>query len=132
MNFRDPYIQINSILLFVLFGIFFYSFFYLILDDQGMTVPSSCEGMPVMYCKSRGLSRAFAQLMHGHVEKAIALNKHAVSIFTFFVIQFFGRILFSFAYLKKNSGNLIVFDSIFSGIYFVYTFFPLTFLSNSN
>jgi hypothetical protein len=129
MNFRDPYIQINSILLIGLFGIFSYSYFYPLLDDQGMTVSSSCEGMPAMYCKSRGLSRAFAQLVHGNVEKAVALNKHAVSVFTFFGIQFFGRILFSLVHLKMKSSNLIVIDSVFSGIYFVYTFFPLTFLS---
>ena len=132
MNFRDPYFQINVILLIIIFGIFSYSYFYPMLDNQEMTLSSNCEGMPMMFCKSRGLTRAFAQLMHGHVENAVVLNKYAVSVFTFFVVQFFGRILFSFAYLKMKNNKLIIFDSVFSGIYFLYTFSPLTFLSGSN
>lgn len=129
MSFREPYIQINCILLIILISIFAYSFFYPLLAEQEMTVSSSCEGMPEMYCKSRGLSRAFAQIIHGNIESARMLNKYSISVFGFFAIQSFARILFSFLYQKLQSNKLIIFDSVISGIYFVYAFLPLTFLS---
>ena len=130
MSFREPYIQINCILLILLLSIFAYSFFYPLLAEQEMTVSSSCEEMPERYCKSRGLSRAFAQIMHGNIEKARTLNKYAVSVFSFFALQCFARIVFSLLYQKLQSNKLAFVDSVFSGIYFVYTFFPLTFLSS--
>lgn len=131
-NLREPYIQINGILTILILCIFLYSYFYPLLANQGMALPSSCEGLPEIVCRSRGLSRAFAQMMHGNVEKAISFNKYAVTVFSFFVTQFFARILFSFRYWKVPSQKLIILDSVFSVIYFSYTFFPFTFLSNLN
>ena len=130
MAFREPYIQINCILLMVLFSIFGYSYLFPFLAEQDMTVSSSCEGMPEMYCRSRGLSRAFALIMRGNVDKAMALNKYSISVFSFFAVQCLARILFSLRYQKLPGSKLIIFDSVSSGIYFVYTFFPLTFLSH--
>ena len=130
MSFREPYTQINGILLIVMLSIFGYSFFYPLLAEKEMTLSSSCEGMPEMYCKSRGLSRAFAQILHGNIEKARTLNRYSISVFIFFAVQCFARILFSFLYQKLPSNKLMIFDSVFSGIYFMYTFLPLTFFSN--
>lgn len=125
---RDPYVKINGVLGFILLIIFSYSFFYPMLDSRGLTIPSSCEGMPELYCRSRGLTRAFYQLMHSNVEKAAILNKYALSIFIFLLVQFFARIILTILYLKTKNHKLIFWDSVLSAVYFVCVFFPLTFL----
>ena len=128
MNSKEPYLLINGVFFLILLCIFSYSFFYPVLLHLGWVVPSSCEGLPEVYCRSRGLTRAFSQIIHFNMDKAIGLNKYAISIFTFFVIQSFTRILFSFLYFKMKSTKLIIADAVLSGAYFLYTFFPLTYL----
>ena len=128
MAFRDSYVAINGALVFVLLLIFSYSFFYPVLASQGLTIHSLCEGLPEIYCRSRGLSRAFYRIMHFNLEKAAVLNKYALKLFIFFMIQFFARIFLSVLYLKTKNSKLIIWDSTLSAIYFIYVFFPLTFL----
>ena len=128
MILKEPYVRINGMLASLMLLIFSYCFFYPELASQGLTIPSSCEGMPELYCRSRGLSRAFYQIMHSNFEKAAALNKYSMSIFIFFMSQFFARLILTTLYIRTKSNRLIVLDSIFSAAYFIYVFFPLTFL----
>jgi Protein of unknown function (DUF2752) len=125
---KDPYIVINVTIVILLMIMFGYCFLFSILNDQGLTVPSSCEGMPEIYCRSRGLTRAFAQMTHLNFKKGIAFNSHAYRLFIFFVVQIFLRVAFTFWYLNPRGKRIVVIDSVFSGLYFLYAFLPLTFI----
>jgi len=128
MAFKEPYVAINSILTFILFLIFSYSFFYPVLAGEGLTIASSCEGLPEIYCRSRGMTRAFYQLIHLDLVKAAVFNRFALSLFIFFVIQFFARIVLSIFYQRTRDNRIVVWDSVLSAVYFVYVFSPLTFI----
>jgi len=122
---NEPYVKINVILAALLAGLFAYSFFSPSLSRNGMTVPSSCEGMPAAYCKSRGLTRAFAALMRGQTDEAEKLNRYSVSVFTFFAVQLAARIGFSFFFLRRRTPAIVSADIILSTTYFLLTFVPL-------
>lgn len=113
------------ILLLVMFS---YCLFFQTLDDAGLSIASGCEGKPEIYCRSRGLTRAFAQILHFNFEKARTLNRFAPSLFTFFSVQLLARGIFTVMYSRTRGRRLIVIDSVLSGAYFFYTFFPLTLL----
>jgi hypothetical protein len=122
---NEPYVKINAILAALLVGIFAYSFFSPSLSRGGMTVPSSCEGMPAAYCKSRGLTRAFAALTRGQTDEARTLNRYSVSVFVFFAAQLAARIGFSIFFIRRSTSAIVYADIILSTTYFLLIFIPL-------
>ena len=121
---NEPYVKINVILGTLLVGMFAYSAFYPVLSQEGLTVPSSCEGMPAAFCKSRGLTRAFSAVMRGQVEEARKLNSYSISVFTFFVVQLATRIGCSIWFMARRKSFVIYLDVVMSSLYFLVTFIP--------
>ena len=116
---KDSYLKINAIFLMLIVLIFFYCWIYSILN---LTIKSNCEGWPEMYCKSRGLTRAFSAVLHGEFKIAKSYNSEVSWIFSFFLIQFIFRIMILFLNDKFNINKLIVFDIFFSIVLFLATF----------
>lgn len=93
-------------------------FFYCFLTSYfSFGITSSCEGMPLIYCKSRGLTRAFSQILRFNFQEAADFNPYGLKIFFFFLIQLLSRI---FINIKVNLQNLkkIAFGDIFISILF--------------
>lgn len=122
----DPYLKINLILALLVMSIFIYCWLFPYLDKEGYTVPSSCEGLPVAYCKSRGLTRAFVSILHGEFEKALKFNAYSFSVFIFFCSQLVGRIILSVAYVYTKKSAVIYVDIAGSIAYFLIVFLPLS------
>lgn len=118
----DSYKKINVILIFIIMFIFFYCFF---LPYLNFGLSSSCEGLPLAYCKSRGLTRAFSQILRFHFQKAIAYNPFSIKIFCFFFFQLIARFLvnriISFSLFRK----ILIFDVSISVISFLFSFYNL-------
>lgn len=118
----DSYKKINVILAFLIMFVFFYCFF---LPYLNFGLQSSCEGLPLAYCKSRGLTRAFSQILRFHFQEAIAYNPFSIKIFCFFCFQLIARFLvnwiISFSIFKK----VLIFDVSISAISFLFCFYNL-------
>jgi len=75
-------------------------------------------------CSSCGLSHSFSEIVQGNIENARHYNKNGILIFSFFLIQFFGRIIAS-TLIKWNLISLkvlVIFDSTFSFLLFLFCF----------
>jgi Protein of unknown function (DUF2752) len=119
----SSYSKTNIIFLLIIMFVFFYA---LCLPYLPITFESSCKGLPSIYCKSEGLTRAFHQVITGNFKNALAYNKYSIRIFFFFVLQFFLRILVLFLEKKsKNPSNLIMLDVLISILTFIYSFYRL-------
>lgn len=118
----DSYKKINVILIFIIMFIFFYCFF---LPYLNFGLRSSCEGLPLAYCKSRGLTRAFSQILRFHFQEAIAYNPFSIKIFCFFFFQLIARFLInriiSFSLFRK----ILILDVSISAISFLLCFYNL-------
>lgn len=77
-------------------------------------------------CFSCGLSHSFSHIVRGNVNEAYDYNVYGMRVFLFFISQLFLRIAFSVYYLKSpdNRKQLIIFDSVGSGVIFLITFWP--------
>ncbi|WP_366047128.1 DUF2752 domain-containing protein [Flavobacterium sp.] len=102
--------------------VFFYCFF---LPYLNFGLRSSCDGLPLIYCKSRGLTRAFSQILRFHFREAIVYNPFSIKIFSFFLFQlvarFFINCIISFPIFKK----VLIFDISLSVISFLFCFYNL-------
>ncbi len=118
----DSYKKINVILIVIIMFIFFYCFF---LPYLNFGLRSSCEGLPVVYCKSRGLTRAFSQILRFHFREAIIYNQFSIKIFGFFLFQLIARFfingIISFFLFKI----VLVFDISVSAVSFLFCFYNL-------
>ncbi len=118
----DSYKKINVILIFIIMFVFFYCFF---LPYLNFGLRSSCDGLPLIYCKSRGLTRAFSQILRFHFREAIVYNPFSIKIFSFFLFQlvarFFINCIISFPIFKK----VLIFDISLSVISFLFCFYNL-------
>lgn len=118
----DSYKKINVILAFLIMFVFFYCFF---LPYLNFGLQSSCEGLPLAYCKSRGLTRAFSQILRFHFQEAIIYNPFSIKIFCFFFFQLIARFLInwiiSFSIFKK----VLIFDVSISALSFLFCFYNL-------
>lgn len=118
----NSYKTINKIFIFLSVGVFLYSFLFPFLP---LTISSSCNELPQIYCKSRGLSRAFSELIRLNYDLAIEYNIYSLNIFSFFLYVFFSRIFIN-KYIKPSSKRLfIVIDVSISTFLFLYLFLPL-------
>ncbi|MBF7090260.1 DUF2752 domain-containing protein [Flavobacterium sp. ALJ2] len=118
----DSYKKINLIFIILIMFIFFYSYLSAFLN---FGVRSSCEGMPISYCKSRGLTRAFFQILNFNFKQAIIYNTYSLKIFLFFLIQLVARLVINKIINFSNFKLLLTFDIICSSIFFVFSFYNL-------
>ncbi|OXB18211.1 hypothetical protein B0A71_14895 [Flavobacterium tructae] len=78
-----------------------------------------------MYCKSRGLTRAFSEILRFHFHEAIICNPFSIKIFGFFLFQlaarFFINGIISFSIFKI----VLIFDISVSVVSFLFCFYNL-------
>lgn len=118
----DSYKKINIILIFMIMFIFFYCFF---LPYLNFGLRSSCEGLPLMYCKSRGLTRAFSQILRFHFQEAIIYNPFSLKIFSFFFFQLIARFFINWIISFSLFKSILIFDVSISVISFLFCFYNL-------
>lgn len=118
----DSYKKINMIFIIMIMFIFFYCF---IMPFLNFGFHSSCEGMPLIYCKSRGLTRAFSQILRFNFEEAITYNIYSIKIFAFFLIQLMARFFINVIIRVSNLRIVVIFDVFFSIILFIFSFYNL-------
>ncbi len=106
----------------IIMFIFFYSYLSPYLTYK---IESSCKNLPSIYCKSRGLTRAFNLILKGEFQKALLVNKYSIRIFLFFIVQFLFRIIFLFIEKKFSESSIIKYDIPLSILLFVYSFYRL-------
>ncbi|KFF15573.1 DUF2752 domain-containing protein [Flavobacterium hydatis] len=81
--------------------------------------------MPLSYCKSRGLTRAFSQILNLNFKEALAYNPYSLKIFSFFLIQLMVRLLINKMLRFSNFKLVLAFDIVFSITFFIYSFYNL-------
>ncbi|WP_374121111.1 DUF2752 domain-containing protein [Flavobacterium sp. LHD-85] len=118
----DSYKKINVIMVFIIMFVFFYCFF---LPYLNFGLQSSCEGLPLVYCKSRGLTRAFSQILRFHFQEAIAYNPFSVKIFGFFLFQLLVRFFINWIISSSLFRRILIFDVSISAISFLFCFYNL-------
>ena len=129
-RFRDePYLILN---------IFFAGVIILAIAYSGIFSPDQ-NNYPVVCihekitgepCFSCGLSHSFSLIVRGRFNEAYQWNIYGMRVFLFFFSQLILRIGYSLSYLKypNTRKQLIIIDSIGSGVLFLITFWP--FLEN--
>jgi hypothetical protein len=130
LRFRDePYLLLNLIFAGVVVLVILYSG---IFSPDRNDYPVVCihEKITGEPCFSCGLSHSFSLIIRGRINEAYEWNIFGMRVFLFFILQLALRIGFSIYYIKfPDSGKqLIILDSISSGIIFLITFWP--FLEN--
>ncbi len=118
----ESYKKINIIFALLIMFIFFYSYFSPYISFR---LSSSCDGLPQTYCKSRGLTRAFSQILRLNFEKAILFNVYSIKVFLFFLIQLIVRFFLNVIVKLSNFKLLIFSDAIFSLLFFLFSFYDL-------
>jgi len=118
----NSYNTINRIFIFLSVGVFLYSFLFPFLP---LTISSSCNELPQIYCKSRGLSRAFSELMRLNYSSALEYNIYSLNIFSFFLYVFFSRIFINIYINLSRKRLFIISDVSLSSFLFLYLFLPL-------
>lgn len=118
----DSYKKINIILIVIIMFVFFYCFF---LPYLNFGLRSSCEGLPLVYCKSRGLTRAFSQILRFHFQEAIAYNPFSIKIFSFFLLQLIARVFVNCIVSFSNLKLVLNFDVSISIATFLFCFYNL-------
>ena len=126
LRFRnEPYLLLNLIFAGVIILVIVYSG---IFSPDRNDYPVVCihEKITGEPCFSCGLSHSFSLIIRGRIQEAYEWNIFGMRVFLFFVLQLALRIGFSLYYLKlTDSGKqLIIFDSIGSGIIFLIAFWP--------
>jgi hypothetical protein len=130
LRFRDePYLLMNLIFAGVVVLVIVYSG---IFSPDRNDYPVVCihEKITGEPCFSCGLSHSFSLIVRGRIHEAYEWNIFGMRVFLFFILQLALRIGYSIFYIKfQDSGKqLIILDSISSGLIFLITFWP--FLDN--
>lgn len=122
---HEPYLAINIIFAGVIMLVIAYSGIFS-PDKNNYPVVCLHEKITGEPCFSCGLSHSFSLIIRGRIEEAYQWNIYGMRVFLFFISQLFIRTVFSVYYLKSAAlrKQLIIFDSIGSGIMFVITFWP--------
>lgn len=121
-NEIDSYKKINMIFIVLIMFIFFYC---LLLPYLNFGFRSSCEGMPLSYCRSRGLTRAFSQILRFNLDEAIQFNPYSLKIFSFFLMQLILRFLINKSITISNLKPILIADIVFSIGFFLFSFYNL-------
>ena len=125
INIKNTYILINLIFFLIISLIFIYSFVF--AQSGSYPISSECENFSG-FCVSKGLSRAFSQIITGNTQRALQLNPYSFRIFYFFALQLIFRLAVSVFYLKYKKIFIIKIDVFISILLFVYAFAPFFFV----
>jgi len=105
--------------------IFVYSGFF---SPEKNNYPVVCihEKLTGEPCLSCGLSHSFSLILRGRLSEAYKWNQYGMRIFLFFVAQLIFRLDFLRLSINSpaNRKQLIIYDSIASGIVFIIAFWP--------
>lgn len=118
----DSYKKINVIFILIIMFIFFYCF---LTAYFSFGITSSCEGMPLIYCKSRGLTRAFSQILRFNFQEATDFNPYGLKIFFFFLLQLLSRIFINIKINLQNFKKIVFVDIFISVLFFLFSFYNL-------
>jgi hypothetical protein len=122
---KEAYLIINIVFAGVILLVMLYSgFFSPVRDNYPVTcVHEKLTGEP---CASCGLSHSFSLIVRGNFREAAEWNVYGLRVFLFFALQLVLRTGFSMFYIKypQTRSQLIVVDSIGSGIMFLIAFWP--------
>lgn len=122
---NETYLILNIFFTGVILLIIAYSGFY---SPEKDNYPVAClhEKLTGEPCFSCGLSHSFSLIVRGRINEAYEWNIYGMRVFLFFISQLIMRIIFSLYYLKFTStrNQLIIIDSIGSGLLFLLTFWP--------
>lgn len=126
VNFkRESYLIINIFLAGVIMLVIAYSGFFSPVKDN---YPVTCihEKLTGIQCASCGLSHSFSLILRGKLGEAYQWNPYGMRVFLFFISQLILRITFSVYYLRydEHRKQLILIDSVGSGIMFLLAFIP--------
>ena len=123
-SFVKQYITINAIFAFFIIIIFLYS---LVFSPESLNYPIHSQASNTSV--STGLSRAFSEIVRFNFAEAKVLNKYSLSIFLFFFIQLFLRIVVSILLLstKKNKKLLLLTDILITVLLFLQSFWKFIF-----
>lgn len=81
--------------------------------------------MPAAYCKSRGLTRGFSEILRLNFAEALQFNSNSIQVFSFFFIQLFARITVNKVLRLNNFKKIVYVDSILSAVFFIFSFYKL-------
>ena len=90
-------------------------------------IPSFYEKMTGEPANSSGLSRAFSEIIRGNFDSARNYNKNSISVFLFFLVQFFQRFGISFVVKKRRQklSMIVISDVSASVVLFMVCFWGL-------
>jgi hypothetical protein len=121
----EPYLLLNIFFAGMVVLIIAYSGFF---SPEQNRYPVVClhEKITGNPCFSCGLSHSFSLIVRGRIHEAYAWNIYGMRVFLFFTSQLIMRIIFSLYYINYISmrKQLIIVDSIGSGMMFLITFWP--------
>jgi len=125
---KEPYNIINISFAGIIILIFIYSGIFS-ADKSNHPIKSACEIVTGTPCSSTGLSRSFSEIVRFKFESAKAYNKNGLRVFSFFLIQFFMRLIISLLLIRYTikKRNLILSDSLFSFCLYFYCFYNIIF-----
>lgn len=123
--FRETYLTINIFLAGAILLILAYSGIFSPVKNN---YPVACvhEILTGQPCASCGLSHSLSLILRGKVAESAEWNIYGMRVFIFFVSQVILRIFFSFIYIHNvhTRKQLVILDSVASGIMFLLTFMP--------
>jgi len=122
---EKPYYIINIVFAGVIVLMLIYSG---IFSPEKNNYPVVCihERLTGEPCFSCGLSHSFSLIVRGRIEEAYEWNQYGMRVFLFFFAQLLFRLDFLRLSLKRPETikQLVIYDSISSGIIFLISFWP--------
>jgi len=123
---KDAYQVINVTFLIIILFVFLYSALFS-PKENNYPIKSSYYYYTGKQSISGGLSHGFSSVMRGKLHEAAAYNPYSIQLFSFFVIQFFMRLIVLVYLLRVNEcerGVAIKTDIIISIALFFLFFYP--------
>jgi hypothetical protein len=121
----EPYHVINIIFVAVIVLVLAYAG---IFSPEKNNYPVVCihEKLTGEPCISCGLSHSFSLILRGRINEAYEWNQYGMRIFLFFSSQLIFRLDFLRLSVKRpeNRKQLIIYDSLASGVIFLISFWP--------
>lgn len=124
----SPYLILNICFFMIIISVFVYSYVFT-PEKNNYPIPSFYTEKTGKKSISTGLSRAFSSIVHLDFEKAKGYNPRSIRLFSFFLVQFFMRIIGSFLFfkIKKISTQIIYVDISLTIVLFLWSFYDFFF-----
>lgn len=126
INCNDSYQVINLIFMGIIILVFIYSAIFS-PERNNYPIKSSYDSITDKTSISTGLSHGFSAIIRGRFQEAVNFNPHSIRLFSFFVMQFFMRIVI-LSYIKRIKKDerlgVVTVDGIISSTLFLLYFYP--------